>query len=599
MARKSAHDSSRSLGDSFTLNLGEEYPVVSGPRLNRLGLDAVVVAPAGLFLLYARNWEGCVAVDARGTWQATLPAGKMVKLLDPRRAVARADAGLRALLESEPAAQHCDIRHLIVCTSANIDLSGARDAAPRCVAAADLADLVTRAEDTALTFLDSEEIKRIESLLAGKVSRNGRRATRPFEFRVLGFWGLPRRAYNARAAATYMEKHPDEALIDLRSGVLERWFADAGEGQLAALAREIALQPEPSARVAIETFLVRGGLAARPKIAVRPRRIDAGHIVLGETARVRVRVEKARGRGYLFGTLETDNQWIQVSPTSFEGDVQAVLTLDSKGLRVTDKAVQANLIVRSNASDAPLAVPIINHVHPDAAPAARYLVRPLAGAAVAGALGGILGWVLGLSGQTVPAWAAAARWLPEMAPAFYALLVGVAWGLLGAWRGSAQKRATPLGHALRRWLVRTGVWLALPVIIVAGWYWVLGEMVPAWHEHTVSALRAELPLVACLAVLPSTLGEVSAARSRKEDAGPERPRWQKSVGRAVGALAVGCALLLGSLLLYRPMDLQSELAVRTQSARSLLQGGPESIQAKLNRWIDQVYLRLYDRRASE
>ena len=584
-------------GSAFTMMFGHEYHVVTGPQVEHLGLDAVVVAPSGLFALHTRNWEGRLLVDARGNWQTTLATGKTVKLHDPRAAVAQADRRLRGLLRRELPTLQCEVRHFLVCVSVGIDLSGAKDASPRCVSAQDLAQAITTAAETAQELLEPEECEHLTRLLSGKVAPVEQKAVRPFEFRASNAWGLNRRGKTVQEVARYLEQHPDQGLQDLRSGALEQWFAENGEDRLAALAHEIALRPQPSTRVAIETFLVRSGLVRPPTICVRPRWINAGHMVVGETAKVSVHIGKGRGRGYLFGTLETNNQWIKVSPTSFEGSVNAVITIDSSGLNVTQRAARAELIIWSNASALPLSVPIRNHVHPEPAPAQRYLFRPLVGAGIAGVLGALLGWVCGALGRAIPAWATGMSWLPSTAPAFYAATVGMLWAVLGGWRGLAQRPAWPLGYALRRWLVRVGLWSAIPVAIVMTWYGFIAWLVPSWASHIPPALRGVLPILACLAIIPGTIGEMSAARGRESVQNVGRAGWRARAGRVVTAALASVALLVGSMFAYQPFGLQRSLLTGTQPARVQVEQQAKRLQDKLNQLIDQAYIRLYDRRS--
>jgi hypothetical protein len=319
--------------------------------------------------------------------------------------------------------------------------------------------------------------------------------------------------------------------------------------------------------------------------------------VVGETSKASVQIRKGRGPGYLHGTLETNNQWIKVSPASFEGSVNAVVTLDASGLSVTHKALQAMLIVRSNASEQPLSFPIINHVHPEPAPGQRYLFRPVVGAAVAGGMGAALGLVSGWLGLAVPAWSASVAWLPTAAPAFYASAMGALWALFGVWRGLGQGRAWPIGYALRRWLARVGLWAVIPGAIVTVWYELIVRQVPGWQEHIGTALLTVLPLLACLAVIPGTIGELSAARRRADLEPATRVPWRRRLGQVVSAALVVAALLVGSLFVYRPLGLQRSLMAGTESARNAVEQRSQSLQDKLDKWLDEAYIRLYDRRS--
>jgi len=452
--------------------------------------------------------------------------------------------------------------------------------------------------------LDAELRELIIRVLCDPPVPVNRRAKTPFVFRTAGLLGGSGKAWTIAQAIRIIARNPQVGIHHLQNGTLAHWLEAQGADDLAELARDVARQAPQDTREMLETFLIGTGLVPRPQMAVSASRLDFGHLVPGEVVTRRLRIRGRRvydwltrrwGHGYLTGKLETSNQWVRLSQDSFREAAEIAITLDTKGLRVTDKPSKAELRIHSNADDHPLIIPITNHVHAMPSTLVRRVLRPLISALIACTLGSLLGYMLARAGMHIPAFIQAWCGAAVTPVRFWMVTAGALWLVLGAVRGWAQRPGWPMGYALRHWLLRTAFWA-----VVLGLCAVL--LMPAlarpWAglETIPHGIRWPLFSLACvLAILPGTIGELAAARIGQEtgqwdldtDARVRRKRqlWYGAVGLAVSALLfVGVSAAASDEASLRRITQPLEQAVGT-------------VEGSMNEIVNRIYLNVYDRRA--
>lgn len=571
-----------SLGALLREALSDEYLVVDHPVVYGCPLDAIVVGPQGVWVLHEPTASG---------------GGNETNMIKRAQRAAKA---VRAFLRDEfPALLQVPLRQLVL-QGAGAAASGAPagmevewvnreriaaaiDAAPQ-PADASLADLETR-EALAVAFRDR------------RLAAN-QRATRPFVFRSGSAFGSGTTVWTIRDAVRHMDRHPEDGIFHLRNGTLAQWLSEQGAEHLAALARQVVNRRETDMRAALERFLIGSGLVARPRLQVRPARLDMGCVLSGEVCSMRFRVQKGPGRGYLFGSLSTNAPWLHVEPRSFAGGpLDAMVTVDTETLPISAAPWVGEIEIDSSASAQPLRVPVRVRVVGMPSALQRYLLRPLAGALVGGAWGLLTGWLL--ARYSLPA----AGWAAPVAPAE---LLHNAWpvggGLFGAalglLRGLGQPVMLPTGLALGRWLLRALAWgAALALVLMAAfwsWVWFAQGTVAALTPPVVLAL---LLLAFLLALLPATLAEMAAAgpHGGRQPIGTER---LAALPLRLALIGIGLALIIGAGARMAAPALEGwDAAGAAAAVRSWLGEGLGQLEVTLNQWVDQLYLEAYDQRA--
>jgi len=351
-------------------------------------------------------------------------------------------------------------------------------------------------------------------------------------------------------AARHMNRHPADGMHHLRDGTLADWLEDEGAGHLAQLARDVINQPRVDLRVALETFLVEAGLVARPAVEFRPRAIDLGYVVQGNSAARLLRLRKGRGRGYLFGETTGGDPWLDVEPDSFQGPAaEFVVTADTAGLPIDYAPHMSAVWVASNAAVESVAVPVSVRVVALPARANRTLLRPVAGLLVAALLGGLIGSLWHLTGVAGPAPAGELATVARSAPfGIWSALLAAVWGFAGLLRGLRQPPAWPVRYALVRWTARAVGWSVFLAVLAAAVAW-------AWSQGFAGGLTIpNLTLAAIGAIaagfgfVPATLDELANAR---HETTPGFVHGRHSRRRAIILGAAAVALLLVALLTPR------------------------------------------------
>jgi hypothetical protein len=423
-----------------------------------------------------------------------------------------------------------------------------------------------------------------------------RRASAPFVFRSGGLFGSAKKVYTIGNAVEYMDRHPDDGIYHLQNGTLAKWLADQEADDLASLARQVTTEGYTDQRVMLETFLLGTGLVHRPSLVLRPEKMQMGYILAGQSFSDGLEIRQGRGRGYLFGQLHRVAPWLSLDPTAFSGaSTEVRVSVDTRTLPISSVPQEAQITVESNGSEQPVMVPVSFRVMGVPSRSDRHLIRPLANLLVAALIGAGLGWLLAVSVGGWPRWLRADQLAP--APAVFAGAIGALWALLGGIRGLMQPPAWPIPFTLGRWLLRTLIW-AVTLVLVAGaalWMWQrlhieLGLQAPAVRISALVGMFA-------LAIVPGILGELWMTRRMGDPSHAARRMPVVKPGLMIGGAVIICALLLTGVRFAAPFLQKYDAQTTVVSAEAWASGELTGLEAIVNQAIDQVYLRMYDRRA--
>ncbi|HUV94853.1 MAG TPA: nuclease-related domain-containing protein [Anaerolineae bacterium] len=575
--------------------LPDEYALVCGPIVRGQQLGAVVVGPQGLIVLHTKDWQGEIRPSQHGVWQERLPSGRVVSHPNPGREVHSATKALRAFLRDEFPSLHPMIHHFVVLTKPGVKLMAHQATDPPCRTTDDLPkEILALGPPPEKASLASETREVLAQALLDRRLTATERASQPFIFRSSEPLGIGKKAWTIRQLIRHIDRRPDDGVHHLRNGTLERWFDDQGAVYLATLAREVMRQSEKDPRVPLESFLLRSGLVRRPRLAILPKRVDLGRVLSGETVRRRLRMRKGRGRGYLFGTVQPSDPWMRVAPDTFSGSLDAIVSVDTESLLIRRNPYRATILVSSSASNEPIRLPVVVRVASKPSALSRCLLRPLAGCIVAGLLGAGVGWSLGGAGTQPPSWLTRLTAPPVPSRAAWALLTGVFWALLGMLRGFWHHPAWSIAHAMGRWLLKTLIWGAVLSFLTGAGLWFAGKFYADMAVDIPETVRASIIFFAvALAALPSTAGEMWAAR-------PKDPADASSKGRMLrwalsGAILVALVFVVtAGIRLAGPGWDWYGLDSRVGAASQWVGERWTRWEARLNDWVDQLYVRYYD-----
>ena len=581
--------------------LPDEYIVVADPIVHRQAFQSIVVGPQGLFVLHAKEWEGEIHPSRNAPWRARLPSGLEVRHPNPAEDVRRATDALLAFLRDEFPKLRPRIHHLLVLSKPDARVNAREPTEPPAMSKENVADAIASTETPSQgALLDERTREALAQALQERQLTASERAQQPFVFRSGGLLGSGKKAWTLREVVRHMDRHPADGIYHLRNGTLARWLADQGADHLAALAREVVRQRETDPRVPLETFLIGTGLVPRPRLVVRPKRLNLGHILIGQSAKRTLRIQKGRGRGYLFGNLRTSDPWLRVVPNAFSGrPLNAVVTVSTDTLLISQDPQQAEIYIDSSASQEPVSVPVRFRVVGMPSPLNRYLCRPLAGFVSAGLVGAGVGWLLASSGLGTP------RWLenllgPSLSPTgAWMLLIGFFWAALGWVRGFFQNLAWPITYATQRWLFRTLTWGVALTLLVSVTLWSWQQPYSGLELGISEAARTIASLFAlAFAIVPAVLSEIWAARPAPDhvtDVSVQRPTLRPVLLVALGII-LGFVIMAGARVVG-PSWQRLDAARTVTQVEEWLGERWSRLETDVNGFIDQLYLRRYDRRA--
>jgi len=588
-----------SLGVYLREALTDEYVVVVEPIVRGHQIDAVVVGPQGLVVLQPKDWEGEIRPVRGRPWRACLASGRVVKYPNPGRESKRASEVLRAFLKDEFPSLRPAIHHFVVLANKEARLAVHGQADHPCAKMEDLAReidaLVAGAKQAPL---DRDLRSDLAVALLDRQLTVSQRAAQPFIFRSSGLLGIGKKAWTIRQVIAHMDKFPDDGVHHLRNGTLERWFADQGAIHLCDLARQVMRESRNDPLATLEEFLLRTGLVRRPRFFRLPKRIDMGRVLSGETAKLHLRLRKRRGRVYLFGSVQPTDPWVWVTPDTFGGSLDTVISVDTEELLISHRPHRSEIRLDSSASKEPMSIPIQVRVASMPSPFNRYLVRPLAGLVAGALLGAGVGWSLGYLGIPAPAWLRELAQPPIPSGIAWAALTALFWGLLGVMRGFLQQPAWSIAYATGRWLSKTLVWGTVLSLSTAGVLWADTRLYANAGLNVPDSLHSSIILVGItLAVLPATVGEIWSARPSEDavDASAEQRTFRRALWGAVGIALV--FLMLAGIRFVRPSLDRYGLDTKVASTREWVGERWARFEASLNSLVDQFYIRYHDRRA--
>jgi len=577
--------------------LTDAYITVYEPTIRDETVSAILVGPQGLFVLHGVDWEGEITPAQHGPWKALLASGQGVRYPSPAASVRRATQALAAFLQDEFPDLRPDIHPFVVLLhpSASLNIYGSSD--PPCVP---LERLVQEILDVLPGEhpLDTPEVREaLATALQERRLTRTQRAEQPFIFRS-GRFGRGAKAHTIQQVIQHLDRYPEDGIHHLRNGSLGQWFHDQGALHLARLARETMRQNERDPRVSLEKFLLATGLVQRPRLVITPRQVDLGYVLEGQKVSHRLRLHKGRGRGYLFGTVEPSDTWIQVEPSEFAGSLDAVVTVDTSSLMITEQPSRSRLYCKSSASAEPVEARVLIHVMPLLSRFSRYILHPLVALLLAGLIGTAIGLLLSPSAVQAPPWLLNLTRPPVPSRTAWAVVSGLFWAILGAVRGYSWNPAWPLWYGLRHWLVRTALWglaLAGVAMIVPP---LLVWLFPALNVGVSPEVHASMVLFAAtMAILPGTWGDMlSAEEQDTTSSGVLQSGAMRGLARGViGTIAV--LVLLGTLRVAVPLWQLWEGGAQVTTVQGWVGAQWDRLGINVDALWDQYYLRRYDRRA--
>ncbi|MEA3407621.1 MAG: nuclease-related domain-containing protein [Chloroflexota bacterium] len=585
----------------FALQLEEDLPddylVVCDPVIWGEALDAVVVAPQGLFVLYVKAWQGLIRPRLRGAWREERADGKVIKHQNPAKAMRRAEKALESFLKDEAPDWTLRIRHYLVLEEPEAEVSVYGATEPPVVRLEELPERIIDAPPLGEGELEDVENREALALALRDIRLTAtQRTSQPFVFRTSGFLGLGRKVRTVRRAVKYMDRHPQQGIEHLQNGTLASWLSDEGAPHLADLARDVTSGTVGSGRIALEKFVYGTGLVRRPRVRVRPRRIDIGYVLSGEMGSARLRVRKGLGRGYLYGQLLADAPWLRVEPSRLDGSLDALVTADTDPLVITEQPSDAGLELESNASEEPIEIPVRVYAVPEPSKVVRWLLRPLVGLIVGAVLGGVFGWAFWQWGLGGALWPDRFSALPSSLG--WMAVVGLVGAILGLARGLTQRLEWPIFHALGRWLLRVVLSSLALAAIAAGLMGFATWLYPGWGLDMVSATSLSILLGAGLiGFIGATASEISKGRQREIIVGSgwsARARlWTR---RGAVAVVLALVLLVGGRI-APPVAARYDVDARAATAKEWAGERFSRLEERLNGWVDGIRLRYYEEQA--
>ena len=439
--------------------------------------------------------------------------------------------------------------------------------------------------------------------MEGPLAPSGWSATRPapepFVFRSGGLFGGGKKVLTIGAAVEYMDRHPEDGIYHLRNGTLAQWLEDQEAHDLAHLARQVLTEGYTDPRVLLEAFLLGTGLVPRPRLSLRPREMRMGYILAGQSFSHDLQIKKGRGRGALFGKVHRTVPWLTLDPTAFSGRSTRVnVTADTRTLLVSRSPQEAQIAVESSASEQPVMVPVRFRVMGMPSRLNRWVIRPLVSLLVAGLIGAGLGWLLALSGVGLPDRLTGAGWQSPPASVAWAIFVGLLWALLAGGRGLLQPLAWPIRYTLGRWLLRTVIWAITFVLIAALALWL-------WRQITVDFGLRSTPIpwfsvllgVLALAIVPGILGELWNTRGANDPDAVYKQMPLLRPGIIIVSTGLICLLLVTGGRFAAPALRNFDAGPTLVTAQERAGGELTRFEALVNEGLDQLTLRIYDRRA--
>jgi hypothetical protein len=579
--------------------LPEEYIVLPSTTVFERTLDALLVGPQGLFVLHCKGWEGEVEPARQGPWRERLDGGREIQHRNPAVEVQQATKALRAFLADEFPSLRLAIHHLLVLTNPAVQMRRQDTTDPPTVMMSAVTDAVV---GTAMPGDEPELDPETREVLAQALSERrlalSQKAAAPFLMGPKRRLRPGRAVWTVRSAIAYLDRHPEEGVSRLLDGSLATWLSEQGAPHVARLARDAVLRADLEPRDTLERFLIDTGLVPPPRLLVRPHRLNMGYVLPEQSSTRVLQLRKGWGRGHLFGSIGCGAPWLRVQPAWFSGGpVRVTVTATAHELPVGGKPAQDSILVHSSAAPEPTEVPV--HLRVVGAPSrlARGLLRPLAGMAAASLVGIMLGWALGrwgipapsvLTAQTTPALPSSVVWVG---------LLGLPSALLGWIRGRSQPASWPSVYAIGRWGLDVLTWGAFIAVLAAGgrWAWLrfdtrlTGQILDSRGLTLLLLSLGSALLPACL--VPASSGATSAGAAT-DDADHVVARRTRPAVLSV-ALA---AFLVAAIHMLGPGG-RVDLGQAGPAASRWAQQQWVRWERALGEKVEQVYIRLYDRRA--
>jgi hypothetical protein len=601
--------------------LPDDFTVVAAPVVGHCALDAIVVGPGGLTLIAAEGSRPVAPTTSAGDstgWrsvrrlfqQTGVPGSPQSKLSHEQVATATLQTFLGDVFPAlQPPVYYLQAQLDITAESSSWCRVGAAGESSE-----DLSMAVARIQASSDQSLSSSDMRdKVAVALRDREFTVSMRATRPFVFRRTNWLGARSSAWTIRDLVILMDRYPLDGVYHLYNGSLEHWLEEQGALDLAELARTARDKARSDRRKAVEIFLSGTGLVAPPQLVARPKILDMGYAITGETIMGHVRLSRGRGRGYLFGSVKPGAPWLKVWPGSIEGStVDLTVTADTLPLPIRTEPYEGHVLVDCNEAAEPILLPVRMCVVPSPTRVNRFLFRPF----VALLLGLILGMLVGvLWAQVAPALPTSLTSGLQMGSVLiWMLSVMVLWALTGLVRGLFQPLPWSVFHAARGWLFRLALWA--PVLALVGFglsVWWQGNFVPPGQATGLLSAQAALAGLV-LATIPATVFSLQrrpppllAPPARLLYIASEQPSprggasWVGDHARWIIWCTLGVVVVFLVLVFAPKLARTDWVQVRSQDSPVVAQNWIEAqwgeLNAGANDLLDRLYLLRYDRRA--
>ncbi len=195
-----------------------------------------------------------------------------------------------------------------------------------------------------------------------KFCRNCGSATQPLKRSTTSSFVFQsqKKAANIRQLIQICYQDWNEAVKHLYQGDFENWLKSIKGGKELAKKASAIRKNQPDKHLGLNEFLMSSGYGIAPKLHVQPIKINAGQIPKGKCRNIILSITN-KGRGYLKGTINSKENWVNIRQKSFacpsNMTIRLYVNVDTK-LLVKNKIHQTFIIINSNGGNAKIPISV-------------------------------------------------------------------------------------------------------------------------------------------------------------------------------------------------------------------------------------------------
>lgn len=152
----------------------------------------------------------------------------------------------------------------------------------------------------------------------------------------------------------------NEAVKHLYQGDFERWLKSIKGGKELAKKASAIRKNQSDKHVGLNEFLMSSGYGIAPQLHVQPIKINAGQILKGKCRSIVLSITN-KGRGYLKGTINSEENWVNIGQKSFACPsnitIRLYVNVDTK-LLPKNKIHQTFIIINSNGGNGKIPISV-------------------------------------------------------------------------------------------------------------------------------------------------------------------------------------------------------------------------------------------------